>query len=281
MRTVIRRSILFVPADRIDRIEKSLGMTADSIAIDLEDAVTPERKNEGRQAVKKVLEEFDFGSKEVIVRVNSIGTLAGLEDMLMLKECRRLPDTLMLPKTESAGEVSLFANILSEIDEEIKILVILESGKGILCAKEILSASSKITGVVFGGGDLSGEIGCSMNWENMYTARQMVLIAAACTGIEAIDVPYLNISDVEGLTRECEKASEMGFNSKIAIHPKQIEVINNVFTPNKSEISWARKVFREAEKFGTGAICIDGKMVDKAVIKRAKKIVAIADELKI
>ena len=124
MTAIIRRSILFVPADRIDRIEKSLLLPADSITIDLEDAVTPQRKDEARQIVKKVLGEFDFGSKEIIVRVNSIGTVDGLKDVLMLKECSRLPDLVMLPKTESAGEAALFANLLGEIDEEIKLQVI-------------------------------------------------------------------------------------------------------------------------------------------------------------
>ncbi len=279
MKTVIRRSILFVPADRIDRIEKSLFLPADAITIDLEDAVTPERKDEARQIVKKVLEEFDFGTKEIIVRVNSIGTLNGLKDLLMLKECCRLPDTVMLPKTESAGDAMLFANLLGEISEEIKLLVILESGKGILSAKEIVAASPKIAGVVFGGGDLSGEIGCSMVWENMYTARQIVLLAAACAGIDAIDVPYLSISDAEGLAKECKKVADMGYRCKIAIHPNQIGVINNIFTPDQNEIVWARRILQQAKEFGTGALCIDGKMVDKAVVKRAQKIAAIADKL--
>lgn len=281
MKTVIRRSILFVPADRIDRIEKSLLLPADAITIDLEDAVAPERKDEARQIVKKVLEEFDFGGKEIIVRVNSIGTLNGLKDMVMLKECSRLPDTVMLPKTESAGEALLFANLLSEIAEGIKLLVILESGKGILGAKEIVTASPKIAGVVFGGGDLSGEMGCSMVWENMYTARQIVLIAAAYAGIDAIDVPYLDISDADGLADECKKVSDMGFTSKIAIHPKQIHAINNIFTPDQKEVSWARKVVQQIKEFGTGALCVDGKMVDKAIVKRAQKIVAIADKLEV
>ncbi len=281
MKTIVRRSILFVPSDRIDRIEKSINLPADSITIDLEDAVAQERKEEGRQILKKALEEFDFGLKEIIVRMNSIGTLNGLKDILMLKGCSRLPDTIMLPKTESADEVVLFAKLIGEIDVEIKLLIILESCKGILCAKDIVKASSKVSGVIFGGGDLSGEIGCSMTWDNMYTARQIVLMAAAHAGIEAIDVPYLDISDLEGLAKECKKVASMGFTSKIAIHPKQIEVINNMFTPEQNEIIWARKIIKAANKFGTGAICVDGKMIDKAIVKRARKVVEIADKLEI
>lgn len=279
MTTFIRRSILFVPADRIDRIEKSIGLPADAITIDLEDAVSSEKKEEGRQIVRKVLEEMDFGVKEVIVRINSLGTLNGLKDVLMLKECRNFPDLVMLPKVESPGEVRLAAQWLAEIDEKIKLLVIVESGKGILKAEGILSASSKIAGVVFGGGDLSGEIGCSMSWENMLTARQMVLLAAASAGVDAIDVPWLDIKDSDGLTEECKKVAGMGFAGKIAIHPKQIETINRIFTPDQSTIDWARKILQTTCNLGTGAVCVDGKMVDKAIIKRAQKVAAIADQL--
>jgi (S)-citramalyl-CoA lyase len=281
MKTIVRRSILFVPSDRIDRIEKSINLPADSITIDLEDAVAQEKKEEGRQILKKALEEFDFCSKEIIVRVNSIGTLNGLKDILMLKECSRLPDAIMLPKTESADEVVLFTKLIGEIDAEIELLIILESCKGILCAKDIVEASSKVSGVIFGGGDLSGEIGCSMTWDNMYTARQIVLMAAASAGIDAIDVPYLDMSDLEGLAKESKKVASIGFSGKIAIHPTQIDVINEMFTPEQDEFIWARKIIKATNKLGTGAICVDGKMVDKAIVKRARKVAAIAEKLEI
>lgn len=279
MGNLIRRSILFVPADKIERIKKSILMSSDNITIDLEDAVSVSKREEARQIVKKALDEFDFGSKEIAVRINNIRTLDGLKDILMLKDCNNFPNLVIHPKTESAEEVRILSDLIEQINSEIKLLIILETSKGILNAKDIVIAKSKVVGLIFGGGDLSSEIGYSMSWSNMYTARQIVLMAAASAEIDAIDVPYLDVSDSIGLAKECKMDYEIGFTSKIAIHPNQIEIINKSFMPSLSEIEDSKKIIQLENELGSGATCINGKMIDKAIIKKAHRIIELSNRI--
>lgn len=280
MKKNVRRSILFVPALRIDRIEKAIKTETDSITIDMEDAVSPEFKNEGRDKCVKALETINFNLKEVIVRVNPINTLNGIEDLVALKNAKNKPDIIMLPKTENKEQVILLSTILNEIDSEIRIIAIIESSIGIANAFEIANASKKTIGICFGGGDLSGDLGCKLEWESMFYTRQAVKVAAASAQIDCIDVPYLNIKDEDGLVRECEKVKEIGYNTKIAIHPCQLAAINKVFYPSEKEISWAKTINDAVKTQGKGAIVVNGKMIDAAIVKRSDKILQLVNEFK-
>ncbi|KKM10045.1 hypothetical protein SY88_15480 [Clostridiales bacterium PH28_bin88] len=272
----LRRSLLFVPGDRPDRIKKSITLDTDVVVIDLEDAVAPEQKAAARQSVKQALEEVEFGQKECVVRINSILTLNGIRDLAAFKDFGRHPDTVIAPKVESAEEVQILGSLLEEINPAIGIIVVLESAKGILAAREIAMASPKVNGVIFGGGDLSGDIGCPMTWEPLLGARQLVVLAAAAAKVDAIDVPFLDLEDMHGLEEETRRIASMGYAGKAVIHPKQIETVNRIFSPGESDVAWARRVLEAVKQSGQGAIRVDGKMVDAAVVKRAEKIAQTA-----
>lgn len=275
----LRRTLLFVPGDRPDRIAKAAGLGADIITIDLEDAVPPERKPVARDATRQALREIDFGVRERVVRINAITTLDGISDLLALKYFERLPDAVMLPKVESPGEVQVAGGILSQIGPEIGIIAVLESAHGIQWAREIATASPRMTALLFGGVDFSASVGCQMEWEPLLGARQQTVLAAAAARIDAIDVPFLNLEDLASLEAEARRAARLGFAGKAVIHPKQIESVNRAFSPTQAEIAWARRVLEAAEQAGTGAIRLDGKMIDLAVVKRAQRIAAQAGEI--
>lgn len=271
----IRRTMLFTPGDRPDRIKKSATLDSDIVVIDLEDGVDIERKDIARQSIKNDLKNIDFSHKECAIRINPISTKNGIKDFLTIESVASSLDSVIVPKAESAQEIQIIDKLLDEINPEIEIIVVLESPIGILEAQKIVSATPKITAVIFGGGDLSGDIGCSMNWEPLFVARQMTVLAAAAARIDVIDVPFLNLEDMSRLKEETNRVCEMGFTGKAVIHPKQIEVVNQVFTPSESKVEWAQNLLKAVKLSGQGAIRFEGKMVDAAIVKQAEKIMQI------
>jgi citrate lyase beta subunit len=280
MKKNVRRSVLFVPALRVDRFEKATSSIADAITIDMEDAVSPDFKDEGRLKCIEALETVDFKDKEIIVRINTINSLTGMKDLVALNGSKVKPDHIMLPKTETAEEVRQLDKILNEIDPTIGIIPIIESAAGINKAFEIAYASTKNIALCFGGGDLSGELGCPLEWDSMLYTRNAVKVAAAAAQIDCLDVPYLKIKDDVGLTEESVKVKALGYNTKVAIHPAQLASINKVFTPSEAEVKWAREIDEAVQAKGSGVIVVNGKMVDTAIVKLSKRILNMVKELK-
>jgi len=277
--TRIRRSILFVPADRPERIEKAATLSADVVVIELEDGVSPENKDLARREAGRVIEQVDFGNKEVALRVNRISTLHGLEDMIAMAKWARKLDLVLLPKVESAGEVRIYDDLISQMKVDLEFMALIESSRGILNAAKIVSASPRVSCLALGVADLSAELGSRMSWDAMFAHRASMVLACGLTGIMPIDSPYLNIKDETGLLKESEKAREMGYTGKLCIHPSQLAPVNGAFTPSAEEVIRARRIVEAAETQGTGAIVLDDKMVDIPVIKSAQRIVEAAERL--
>ena len=277
--TRIRRSILFVPADRPERIEKAATLSTDVVVIELEDGVSPENKDFARKQADRMIEQVNFGNKEVALRVNRISTICGLEDMKALAKWARKPDLVILPKVESAGEVRIYDDLISEMKAELEFMVMIESSRGILNAAKIVSASPRVSCLALGAADLSAELGSRMSWDAMFTHRASMVLSCGLTSIMPIDSPYLNIKDETGLFKECKKVREMGYTGKLCIHPSQLGPVNRAFTPSAEEVARARRIVKAAETQGAGAIVSDGKMVDTPVIKSALRIVEAAERL--
>jgi len=277
--TRIRRSILFVPADRPERIEKAATLSADVVVIELEDGVSPENKDFARREAGRMIEQVDFGNKEVALRVNRISTLHGIEDMMAMAKWARKPNLVLLPKVESAGEVRIYDDLISQMKAELEFMVLIESSRGILNAAKIVSASPRVSCLTLGIADLSAELGSRISWDTMFTHRASIILVCGLTGIIPIDPPYLNIRDETGLLKECKKARDMGYTGKLCIHPSQLAPVNGAFTPSAEEVIRARRIVEAAETQGTGAIVLDGKMVDTPVIKSAQRIVEAAERL--
>ena len=277
--TPLRRSILFVPADRPERIEKAATLPADVVVIELEDGVAPDKKNFARGEAGRILEDLDLGEKELALRINRISSLDGLEDIRAMTKWARKPNLLLLPKVESAGEVRIYDDLITQMQAELEFMVMIESSRGILNAEKIVLASPRVSCLALGTADLSAELGSGMSWDAMLTYRTSMLLACGLTGIMPIDSPYLNIKDEAGLLEECKKVREIGYTGKLCIHPSQLTPVNGAFTPSAEEVARARRIVKAVETQGTGALVLDGKMVDAPVIKSAQRIVETAERL--
>ncbi|MBW1999639.1 MAG: CoA ester lyase, partial [Deltaproteobacteria bacterium] len=217
----VRRSLLFVPADKPERIEKATKMPADVVVLELEDGVAPENKAVARKEAGRALAEVRFVHQEVALRVNRISTCHGIADMIALAEWPKKPDLILLPKVESAGEVRIYDDLLSEMKAESELMLLIESSLGLQSAASTATASPRISSLAPGIADLSAELGFRIGWEPMLFTRASMVAAAALAGISPLDPPFLDIKDEAGLKEECERVRDMGYTGKICIHPSQ------------------------------------------------------------
>ena len=284
----MRRSLHFVPGGQEKMIAKALTLPADGLILDLEDAVPPLLKPATRPIVRRWLETLDFGGRERWVRMNPIFTEHAVPDLEETIVAR--PDGYLVPKPRTADDVRRIAAQLERLEEKHGlpfgstklILIATETPQGLLNIGEITSASDRIVAISWGIEDLSAAMGLPRvrDEAGRYLdipryARVMCAVAASAAGVEALDTVYTDIPDLEGLRRECRDGVAMGFGGKISIHPNQVEVINQEFTPSKAEAEDALALiaaFEEHAKKGAGAFAWKGQMMDQPHLTRAKKI---------
>lgn len=270
-----RRSLLFSPGDRPEMMRKGPGTGADVVIFDLEDAVAPDRKAEAREAVAGVLSDPEFDPDcEVCVRVNADPTVAD-DDVKEALSGNRV-DSVMLPKAESAADAETLASILDERGVDAPLVAICESGAGILHAEEI-AAADPVDALAFGAEDFSADVGATRTKDGteVLYAREHVVVAAAAASIDALDTLFTDIEDTEGLAEDTAFALELGFDGKICIHPAQVPVVNDAFTPSAERIDWARRLLEAAERAeqeGRGVFRVDGEMVDAPLIGQAERV---------
>ncbi len=273
----VRRSILYMPGDDRSKIEKAQTLGLDSFCMDLEDGVALNNKPAARESVKSALKELDFGHAERLVRINPAETVLATQDLESLLVSR--PDGIVVPKVESAADIQWVAWQLDAAN--MPIIAIVETARGIINLKEIGAAGSTLSALAFGAEDLAGDIGATRTkagWEVLY-ARSAVITHAAANGLQALDMVFVDFRDPEGLALEAQAGASMGYDGKQAIHPNQIEVINQAFTPSQEEIEKAQRVVVEFDKnsqAGTGAFAIDGKMIDMPLYQSAQNKLAKA-----
>jgi citrate lyase subunit beta/citryl-CoA lyase len=271
---MVRRSLLFSPGDQPDLMEKAPSTDADVVTFDLEDAVVPGQKDRARDAIADTLTGLDVPC-EVCVRINPLGE-GGEADLDAVVGTGADPDSVMLPKVDTATEVRAVADALADRGVELPVLALLETAGGILNAQAI-AAVDATDAVVMGAEDLSADVGATRTeagTEVLY-ARERVVLAAASAGIDAIDTLYTNFEDTAGLRSDAEFAVELGYDGKMAIHPAQVSVINDAFAPDPEELEWARRVLDArdaAEAEGRGVFEVDGEMIDAPLIAQAETI---------
>ncbi len=252
---------------------------ADTLVFDLEDAVAPSRKDEARKAVREVLADDDFDPDvEVCVRVDAAPE-ADL-DALLVDELDGELDALMLPKVGGLDDVVRAEERLGRAGWELPVLALVEDAAGVLNAAEIARASAT-DALVFGAEDLAADLGATRTEEGteVLYAREHVVVAAAAADVDAIDTVYTDFGDPEGLREETAFALGLGYDGKLAIHPSQVEVINDAFTPEPERVEWAERVLEardEAEVEGRGVFQVDGEMIDAPLVAQAERIVARA-----
>jgi citrate lyase beta subunit len=287
-----RRSLHFVPGGNERMMAKALTLPADGLILDLEDAVAPDRKVETRPIVTRWLTDLDFGGRERWVRMNPIATGLGVADLEATIAGR--PEGYVVPKPRHAGDVREISQILDRLEHHHGlphgstrlVLIATETPEGLLNIREVAAASPRIVTVSWGIEDLSAAMGLPRvrDAEGRYLdipryARVMCSIVASAARLDAMDTVYTDIADLAGLRRECEEGVAMGFSGKISIHPSQIEVINEVFTPAPAVVDEARELvaaFEEHRRRGVYAFRFKGQMVDAPHLTRALKIIARA-----
>jgi citrate lyase subunit beta/citryl-CoA lyase len=264
-------------------IQKGPHLGADAVILDLEDSVSPEEKDAARILVARAIEALDFGESEVMVRINPIHA-GGLVDLPVVLASG--PDAIVVPKCESRDDVLAVENAINQNhpSKPVAILPMIETAKGILNAYEVAGASAMVDAITFGGEDFTQDIGATRTkaGKEIFWGRSMLVIAAKAAGVQALDTVFSDLKDEEGLRRDTKEIKEMGFDGRAAVHPAQIEIIHEVFTPTERELQQAVNVKRAAEKArrqGSGVAVVNGKMIDKPIIQRAEKILRISELL--
>jgi citrate lyase subunit beta/citryl-CoA lyase len=271
-----RRSLLFSPGDRPELMRKAPGAGADVVVFDLEDAVAPTRTEEAREAVSAVLTDPDFDPAcEVCVRVNADPAMADDDLAAALAGDPRL-DSVMLPKAESADDVTTLSGLVEDHGAGLPVIALCESAAGVLHA-EAIAAADATDAVAFGAEDLAADVGATRTDEGteVLYAREHVVLAAAAADVDAIDTVFTDIEDHEGLREETGFALELGYDGKMCIHPGQVGVVNDAFTPDAAEVERARKVLEaaaEADEAKRGVFRVDGEMVDAPLVAQAERV---------
>ena len=275
-----RRSFIFTPGLKPEMYPKALKSGTDMVCIELEDGIAPQDKEIARNlALKLFQEKQENDGVERILRINSLREKFGIEDVQAILSTKNPPPALMIPKVKKPDEIVILDNLLSEKGHHCRIHVIIETNEGLENAYQIANCSNRIDALFFGGVDMSAELRCENKWEPLLYARSRILHAAASAGIDAIDVPYLDLEDLEGMRKEAILAKELGFSGKGSIHPKQIPILNDVFTPSELSIKKAQKIVSVFEKANTGLVVIDGKLIEKPVLREMYRILSIAKKI--
>jgi len=285
----IRRSMLYMPGDSLRKINKAAQMEVDSVVMDLEDGVALNQKEEARRVSAEALRTLDFGRSERLIRLNPPSSretnrtadffLADFDSTI--DAC---PDGYVIPKVETAQQLQIVAHHLDEAEHRhgwpagsIRLLALIETALGVMNLAGIAQASPRLEALMFGAEDLAGDLGAQRTragWEVFY-ARSAVVTAAAAYGLQAIDMVFVDLQDLEGLAAEATLARQLGYEGKMAIHPRQVEVLNRVFAPSPDEIERAQRLVEAHaahQAAGTGAFELDGKMVDLPVVRAAERV---------
>ncbi len=275
-----RRSFIFSPGLKPEMFPKALASGTDIVCVELEDGIAPKDKDAARKSALKLFEtpQADDGV-ERIVRINCLREAFGIADVQAVLGTDTPPPALMLPKVRTPEEVVLLDNLLTERGHDTRLHIIIETNRGLEAAYEIAHCSARIDALFFGGVDMAAELRCENAWGPLLYARSRVVHAAASAGLDVIDVPYLDLQDPDGMVVEAQQAKALGFSGKGSIHPKQIAALNQVFTPTENEIARARRVTETFEEADTGLVVIDGKLIEKPVLRDMYRILAIADRI--
>ena len=285
----LRRSMHFVPGANEKMLHKSIATNADSLILDLEDAVTPDRKDEARQIVNDWLGSVDFSRKERSIRINATDTPWWRQDLEVTMQ--NAPDSYVVPKVSSLDEIESISREISKWEAEYNhepmsvamVLVSTETPAGALNVSTFADCE-RVVGMTWGAEDLAASLGAPTNRDaaNRYLppfeyCRTMTLLSAVAGEVQPVDSVYTDFNDDKGLREECQFAAAMGFTGKLTIHPKQIDIVNDAFSPSAAEIDEAERLVRafdEAQAEGKMAFSFEGKMVDAPHLNRARKVLA-------
>jgi citrate lyase beta subunit len=283
-------------------VEKALASGADGAFLDLEDAVAPDNKADARGDVAHALKELDWRGRPKLYRINALDTPWFYRDLIeVVEEAGDALDAVMVPKVQRPGDLHAVHALLEGLElaaglepGKVRIEAQIEGAEGLTNIDAIARATDRLTALHFGPGDFAASlrmpqtsIGTMDEWDDAYPGHrfhyvmQRIVVACRAAGLRAVDGPVADYRDEEGLRKACMLARSLGFDGKWCIHPAQIETVNEVFSPTEREVEWAKKVvaaYEEANAAGSGAVSVDGQMVDAASIRMARNTLDAAGD---
>jgi len=280
----VLRSMLFVPGNNMRMINKAMTLDEDAVILDLEDAVPMLDKETARIFIRDSIEMLKSTGLDIFIRVNGLSTGLTADDIKCV--IQKDLDGILLPKCESKGDVVKLGDTITELEREsglnegdMIIIPLIETAKGVLNSFEIASASDRVSALSFGAVDFTRELGTtpSKDGTEIFYARSHIALSAIAANVQAIDTPWVDIMDTDGLIESAKLARRLGFRGKMLIHPKQIKPINEIFTPREEEVQFAKRVveeFTQAQASGQGAISIEGTMIDIASFNQASQLLS-------
>ena len=283
-----RRSLLFMPGSNARALEKARTLAADGIILDLEDSVAPDAKATAREQIAKAVAARGFGKREVLIRINALDSPWWVDDIGMAGEAQ--PDGILVPKVSTVDDLNAVADRLSDINApaSIRVWAMIETARAVLDADKLAAASKdpevRLAGFVFGPNDIARETRIRMKPGRaaMIPMITHCILATRAHGLEILDGPYGDISNIDGFAEECAQGRDLGFDGKTLIHPSHIDACNAIFTPPEAEVAEARRIiaaFEQPENASRGAIQLDGRMVERLHAEMAKRTIAIADAI--
>ena len=272
-----RRSFLYVPASRPERFPKAMNSGSDMVCVDLEDAVASDVKEQARSDAISLFAGPERGP-ERLLRINPLVTGYGRADLAAVAATGQPPDGILLPKVQGVEEILRAAEACAH-HENLKLHLQMETNAALENAMDMARAHEWVTSLVFGGFDMAAALRVAPGWEALLYARGRLVHAAASAGIDVLDMPFFGLDDNTGLCAEAVKARTIGFTGKTAIHPKQIEAINETFSPTPEEVARARELIAKFETQNEAFVVIDGEILEAPVIERLYRTIAAAESI--
>lgn len=277
-----RRSCLYMPASNARALEKAKTLAADTIILDLEDAVAPDAKEGARDAARKALSEGGYDKREMVVRVNAMDTPWFADDMKAV--CSSKANAILVPKVRSANDI---VEISGSMDQEngsdkLRLWAMIEMPIAVLNIAQIAeaAASTRLTTFVMGFNDLAKEMRAEQDRDLFTPAMAQTIMAGRAYGLNILDSVYNDFKDSTGFQQECRQAKAYGFDGKTLIHPSQIDIANHEFAPDDSKIAEAQAIiaaFEDPANAGKGVITVDGKMTERLHLQQAEQTIALAE----
>ena len=276
----VRRSFIFTPGLKPEMFSKAIASGADMVCIELEDGIAIKDTDEARKNTIDALKTLEVKNDvELVVRINCQRTKFGLLDLEAFISSKIKVKALMLPKVKTPEEITFIDDLLTDCNLDTDLHVIMETNEALENIYDIAHASKRIVALYFGGVDMAAELRVENKPENLVYARSKLVHAGASVGVDVIDVPYLDLENMDGLKKEAEFVKNLGFTGKGSIHPKQINILNEIFTPSQKEISHAKKIIDQFNKSDTGLVVIDGKLIEKPVLREMQRKILVADKI--
>ena len=279
-----RRSVLYMPGSNARALEKGRSLPADTLILDLEDAVAPDAKEAARAQVAEAVLQGGYGHREILIRVNGPDSAWGNDDIQAVAKSG--VDAILLPKVESAAIVQRIDAWLTDLGAPASLALwcMIETPMGVLKAEEIAGATQRLAGFVMGTSDLAKDLHAAHTPMRlpMLTALGIAMLAGRAHGLTLIDGVHLDLNDEDGFAASCRQGVELGFDGKSLIHPKQVAAANAAFAPSGAEVDFSRRIIAahaEAAAEGKGVVVVDGRLVENLHVENAQRLVALADAI--